>query len=136
MVKRNDPLKLPVAEAYSIFDEPSPWDRPSHLKPEPYPSHNYNPGGPSQISSTSSTYSSSSSTLSSLSSDSVVNRPFVGNPNPSGQVFTNSGNEYKYCRLESYWEYERVCSNPVYGNLKADSNCKPQLVEKKRIVCN
>jgi len=66
----------------------------------------------------------------------VVNRPFVGNPNPSGQVFTNLGNEYKYCRLESYWEYDRVCSNPVYGNLKADSNCKPQLVEKKRTVCN
>jgi len=113
-LKENDPFKFPAAEAYSVFDEPSPWDKHSYtVSPSPDPDR-WRWSAPS----TSSTYSSSigqnpysSSTLSSLSSDSVVNRPFAGNPNPSGQVFTNPGTEYKYCRLESYWEDEWVCTN-------------------------
>jgi hypothetical protein len=149
-LKENDPLKLPEVEAYSIFDESNKLldprgtekNRPPPINWDPYPSVNYNLGGPSQISSTSSTYSSSigenhysSSTLSSLSSDSVVNRPFVGNPNPSGQVFTNPGNEYKYCRTEQYWENEWVCTNNMYGNIKPSTQCVNKPVPKNRYVC-
>ncbi len=41
----------------------------------------------------------------------------------------------RYCRLESYWEYDRVCSNPVYGNVKASCQGSWQWVPKPKHIC-